>query len=72
MGHDFADDITSGRPLCDAWLDNASSFWLSNDEFAVAFGATADEAIARGNSETLSWRNYDAGNEWMYIRIRIS
>jgi hypothetical protein len=70
LGHNFADDITSGSPICGAWLDEASSSWLGDSVFALSFGATDDEVIDRGQNETLSWRNYDAGNNYMYIMIR--
>jgi hypothetical protein len=70
LGSNFGDDVASGDKLTEAWLDDAYSYWLNNHPIIIAFDSTVNDVIDRIDNETLSWRDKDAGNNWLCYKCR--
>jgi hypothetical protein len=47
------------QSLANAWLGDGADWWIGDTAISMAVGATADEAVARLNSETIEWRDFD-------------
>jgi hypothetical protein len=71
VGKNFANDAGSGKPLANAWLDDAYSDWQTAHPIAMAYGATEEEAVNRRENETINWRDYDVSSpNWLAWKWR--